>query len=317
MKMLKTYLNNKDILSIQDLNSKELFSILKLATSLKRKQKKGKMSPLLKGRVLGLIFQKPSTRTRVSFEAAMFQLGGNTVYLNVNDLQLSRGESVEDTARTLSLYLDCIVARLHDHTYVQRLAESASLPVINGLSDSFHPCQTLADLLTIQEHKKKLKGLILAWIGDGNNVCNDLLLGCAKTGINMTAACPRGYQPIEEVVRLAKQEGKKTGAEIAVIEEPTAAARDADVVVTDTFISIGKEEERRARELVFNSKYQVNSGLLTQAKEDVIFMHCLPAKRGLEVTSQVIDGKASVVWDEAENRLHVQKALLYILMKNK
>ena len=317
MKMLKTYLNNKDVLSIQDLNSKELFSILNLATSLKRKQRKGKMSPLLKGKVLGLIFQKPSTRTRVSFEAAMFQLGGNTMYLNVNDLQLSRGESVEDTARTLSLYLDCIVARLYDHNYVQRLAESASLPVINGLSDFFHPCQILADLLTIQEHKKKLKGLSLAWIGDGNNVCNDLLLGCAKTGINMTAACPRGYQPIEEVVRLAKQEGKKTGAEIAIIEEPTAAARDADVVVTDTFISIGKEEERRARELVFNSKYQVNSDLLTQAKEDVIFMHCLPAKRGLEVTSQVIDGKASVVWDEAENRLHVQKALLYILMKNK
>ena len=317
MKMLKTYLNNKDLLSIQDLNSKELFSILNLATSLKRKQKKGKMSPLLKGKVLGLIFQKPSTRTRVSFEAAMFQLGGNTMYLNVNDLQLSRGESVEDTARTLSLYLDCIVARLYDHNYVQRLAESASLPVINGLSDFFHPCQILADLLTIQEHKKKLKGLSLAWIGDGNNVCNDLLLGCAKTGINMTAACPRGYQPIEEVVRLAKQEGKKTGAEIAIIEEPTAAARDADVIVTDTFISIGKEEERRARELVFNSKYQVNSDLLTQAKEDVIFMHCLPAKRGLEVTSQVIDGKASVVWDEAENRLHVQKALLYILMKNK
>ena len=317
MKMLKTYLNNKDVLSIQDLNSKELFSILNLATSLKRKQKKGKMSPLLKGKVLGLIFQKPSTRTRVSFEAAMFQLGGNTVYLNVNDLQLSRGESVEDTARTLSLYLDCIVARLYDHKYVQRLAESASLPVINGLSDFFHPCQILADLLTIQEHKKKLKGLSLAWIGDGNNVCNDLLLGCGKTGINMTAACPRGYQPIEEVVRLAKQEGKKTGAEIAIIEEPTAAARDADVVVTDTFISIGKEEERRARELVFNSKYQVNSDLLTQAKEDAIFMHCLPAKRGLEVTSQVIDGKASVVWDEAENRLHVQKALLYILMKNK
>ena len=317
MKMLKTYLNNKDLLSIQDLNSKELFSILNLATSLKRKQRKGKMSPLLKGKVLGLIFQKPSTRTRVSFEAAMFQLGGNTMYLNVNDLQLSRGESVEDTARTLSLYLDCIVARLYDHNYVQRLAESASLPVINGLSDFFHPCQILADLLTIQEHKKKLKGLSLAWIGDGNNVCNDLLLGCAKTGINMTAACPRGYQPIEEVVRLAKQEGKKTGAEIAIIEEPTAAARDADVVVTDTFISIGKEEERRARELVFNSKYQVNSDLLTQAKEDVIFMHCLPAKRGLEVTSQVIDGKASVVWDEAENRLHVQKALLYILMKNK
>src|ERR671937_1370460 len=317
MKMLKTYLNNKDVLSIQDLNSKELFSILNLATSLKRKQKKGKMSPLLKGKVLGLIFQKPSTRTRVSFEAAMFQLGGNTVYLNVNDLQLSRGESVEDTARTLSLYLDCIVARLYDHNYVQRLAESASLPVINGLSDFFHPCQILADLLTIQEHKKKLKGLSLAWIGDGNNVCNDLLLGCAKTGINMTAACPRGYQPIEEVVRLAKQEGKKTGAEIAIIEEPTVAARDADVVITDTFISIGKEEERRARELVFNSKYQVNSDLLTQAKEDAIFMHCLPAKRGLEVTSQVIDGKASVVWDEAENRLHVQKALLYILMKNK
>src|ERR671930_1694532 len=312
MKILRTYLSNKDVLSLQDLSSKEILSIIKLASNLKKEMKSGRSRQLLKGKVLGMLFQKPSTRTRVSFESGMFQLGGNTVYLSVNDIQLSRGESIEDTARTLSLYLDCIIARVYDHADVQKLANSASLPVINGLSDFFHPCQILADLLTIQEHKKKLKGLSLAWIGDGNNVCNDLLLGCAKTGINMTAACPRGYQPIEEVVRLAKQEGKKTGAEIAIIEEPIAAARDADVVVTDTFISIGKEEERRARELVFNSKYQVNSDLLTQAKEDVIFMHCLPAKRGLEVTSQVIDGKASVVWDEAENRLHVQKALLYI-----
>src|SRR5919197_4208498 len=315
MKILKTYLSNKDVLSLQDLSSKEILSIIKLASNLKKEMKSGRSRQLLKGKMLGMLFQKPSTRTRVSFETGMFQLGGNTVYLSVNDIQLSRGESIEDTARTLSLYLDCIIARVYDHADVQKLANAASVPVINGLSDIFHPCQILADLLTIQENKEKLKGLSLAWIGDGNNVCNDLLLGCAKTGINMTAACPRGYQPIEEVVRLAKKEGKKTGAEIAIIEEPTVAARDADVVVTDTFISIGKEEERRARELVFNSKYQVNSDLLTQAKEDVIFMHCLPAKRGLEVTSQVIDGKASVVWDEAENRLHVQKALLYILMK--
>jgi ornithine carbamoyltransferase len=263
-----------------------------------------------------MLFQKPSTRTRISFEVGMYQLGGGAVYLNTNDIQLSRGESMEDTGKTLSLYLDCIMARVYDHTDVQMLAKFASVPVINGLSDSFHPCQILADLLTIQEHKKKLKGIKLAWLGDGDNVCNDLLIGSAKTGINMTAACPRGYQPADGVLSIAKKESHKSGSEIVVTDDPKLAAKDADVVVTDTFISIGKEEERATREAIFLPRYQVNSAIMKLAKKDAIFMHCLPAKRGQEVTADVIDNeRQSVVWAEAENRLHVQKALLCLLMK--
>lgn len=289
--------------------------ILKVAARLKKEQKSGKSRQLLRGKTLGMIFQKPSTRTRVSFEVGMSQLGGDAIYLSANDIQLARGETIEDTAKTLSLYLDCIMARVYDHTDVQKLATYASVPVINGLSDAFHPCQILADLMTIQEHKKKLKGLQLAWLGDGDNVCNDLMLGCAKTGISMAAACPKGYEPLEEAVKLAKTEGKKTGADIVITEDPAAAAKDTDIVVTDTFISIGKEGERATREATFLPKYQVNSDIMKLAKKDAIFMHCLPAKRGQEVTSEVIDGKSSVVWLEAENRLHVQKALLCLLMK--
>src|SRR5581483_529235 len=315
MKTLKTSLSKKDVLSIADLSANEINLILKVACRLKKEWKSGRGRQLLRGKTLGMIFQKPSTRTRVSFEVGMSQLGGDAVYLSANDIQLSRGETIEDTARTLSLYLDCIMARVYDHTEVQKLATYASVPVINGLSDAFHPCQILADLMTIQEHKKKLKGLQLAWLGDGDNVCNDLMLGCAKTGISMTAACPKGYEPLEEVVMLAKQEGKKTGSDIVITEDPAAAAKDADVVVTDTFISIGKEDERATREAMFLPKYQVSSETMKLAKKGAIFMHCLPAKRGQEVTSEVIDGTSSVVWSEAENRLHVQKALLCLLMK--
>ena len=317
---MKTSLNNKDVLSLQDLTSEEILSILRLSGNLKNELKNGdgeKASQLLKGKVLGMIFQKPSTRTRVSFETGIFQLGGNALYLSTNDMQLSRGESIEDTGRTLSLYINCIVARVYEHADVQILADSASIPVINGLSNTFHPCQILADLLTIQEHKKKMKGLNLAWIGDGNNVCNDLLLGCAKTGINMTAACPHGYEPLEQIVRLAKEEEQKTGAEITIIDDPLQATKDADIIVTDTFLSIGKDQEKTTREEAFLPRYQVNSDLLKNAKRDVIFMHCLPAKRGQEVTSEVIDGRASVIWDEAENRLHVQKALMCMLLLKK
>ena len=244
-------------------------------------------------------------------------MGGNTIYLNTNDIQLSRGESIEDTARTLSLYLNCIIARVYAHTDVQKLSEFASIPVINGLSDTFHPCQILADLLTIQENKKELNGLNLAWIGDGDNVCNDLLLGCAKTGINMRAACPKGYEPLQNIIKMAKKEGENTGAGIVITEDPSVAVRDADIVVTDTFISIGKDKEKTRRQIDFFPRYQVNSETMKLAKEDAIFMHCLPAKRGQEVTSEVIDGKSSVVWNEAENRLHVQKALMSMLMKSK
>jgi ornithine carbamoyltransferase len=316
MKTLKISLSKKDILSIADLSIHDINLILMLAGKLKRDQKKStKPRPLLRGKTLGMIFQKPSTRTRVSFEVGMYQLGGGTVYLSASDIQLSRGETIEDTAKTLSLYLDCIMARVYDHRDVQTLATYASVPVINGLSDSFHPCQILADLMTIQEHKKKLNGLQLAWLGDGNNVCNDLMLGCAKTGISMTAACPNGYEPLEEIVMLAKAEGKKTGVDITITEDSASAVKDADIISTDTFISIGKEDEHATREVAFLPKYQVNTDIMKLAKENAIFMHCLPAKRGIEVTADVIDGKQSVVWQEAENRLHVQKALLCFLMK--
>ncbi|HEX2170643.1 MAG TPA: ornithine carbamoyltransferase [Nitrososphaera sp.] len=314
MKTLKISLSKKDILSISDLSTKEINTVLKLASKLKHEQKSGKARPLLRGKMLGMIFQKPSTRTRVSFEAGMFQLGGGAIYLGANDIQLSRGETIEDTAKTLSLYLDCILARVYNHKDVQKLAGHASVPVINGLSDSFHPCQVLADLMTIQEQKKKLKGLQLAWLGDGDNVCRDLMLGCAKTGINMTAACPKGYEPPKDIVTLAKAEGKKMGVDIAITEDATSAVKDADIIATDTFISIGKEDERTTRESIFLPKYQVNIDTMKLAKSDVIFMHCLPAKRGMEVTAEVIDGKWSVVWQEAENRLHTQKALLCLLM---
>ena len=316
MKTLKTSLSKKDILSIADLSTHEIHLILMLAGKLKQEQKvSGKSWPFLRGKTLGMIFQKPSTRTRVSFEVGMYQLGGDAIYLGTNDIQLSRGETIEDTAKTLSLYLDCVMARVYDHKDVQTLAKYASVPVINGLSDSFHPCQVLADLMTIKEDKKGLKGLQLAWLGDGDNVCNDLMLGCAKTGINMTSACPKGYEPLEEVVKLAKAEGKKTGADITITEDSASAVKDADIISTDTFISIGKEDERVKREAAFLPKYQVNTDIMKLAKQDAIFMHCLPAKRGMEVTVDVIDGKWSVVWQEAENRLHVQKALLCFLMK--
>ena len=315
MKTLKISSSKKDILSLADLSTKEINLILMLAGKLKLEQKSGKSRPLLHGKTLGMVFQKPSTRTRVSFEVGMYQLGGGAVYLSANDIQLSRGETIGDTAKTLSLYLDCIMARVYNHEDVQTLARYAWVPVINGLSDSFHPCQILADLMTIQEHKKKLKGLQLAWLGDGDNVCNDLMLGCAKTGISMTAACPKGYEPLEEIVELAKAEGKMTDSDIAITHDPASAARDADIIATDTFISIGKESERATREAAFLPNYQVNRDIMKLAKRDAIFMHCLPAKRGMEVTTDVIDGKQSVVWQEAENRLHTQKALLCFLMK--
>jgi ornithine carbamoyltransferase len=315
MKTLKISSSKKDILSIADLSTSEIDRILMLAGKLKREQKKGKSRPFLRGKTLGMIFQKPSTRTRVSFEVGMYQLGGDAIYLGANDIQLSRGETIEDTAKTLSLFLDCILARVYNHEDIQTFARHASVPVINGLSDSFHPCQVLADLMTIRERKKKLKGLQLAWLGDGDNVCNDLMLGCAKTGISMTAACPKGYEPLEEIIKLANAEGKKTGVAIVVTEDPSLAVRNADIIATDTFISIGKEGERTMREATFLPNYQVNTDIMKLAKEDAIFMHCLPARRGMEVTSDVIDGRWSVVWQEAENRLHAQKALLCVLMK--
>lgn len=309
-------LKNKHILSLQDLDLNEIISILDFAATLKKESKIGLSRKLLEGKTLGMVFQKPSTRTRVSFEIGMFQLGGHAIYLGINDMQLSKGETIEDTARTLSLYLDCLMARVYDHRDLEKLSKYSSIPIINGLSDLFHPCQILADLLTIREYKKKINGLKLAWIGDGFNVCNDLLIGCAKTGINITAACPSGYEPPEWIVNISKKEGTKTGSIIKVTNEPIDAVQEADIVATDTFVSLGKDNEKIIRETVFIPKYQVNSELIKHAKDDAIFMHCLPAKRGQEVTSDVIDGKLSVVWKEAENRLHVQKALLCLLIRD-
>src|ERR687897_1401364 len=315
MKTLKTCLSNKNILSLLDVSSNEILSILKLAEELKKEMKrKNKLSSqVLKGKVLGMLFLKPSTRTRVSFEVGMYQMGGNTVYMDSGNIQLARGESVEDTARTLSLYVDCIIARVYDHNDLKKLTV-ASIPVINGLSDTFHPCQILADLLTVKEHKKKLKGTSIAWVGDGNNVCNDLLIGCAESGIDITVASPKGYEPPEWIVSLAAHKARGTGAQVNITDDPFIAVKDADAVMTDTFVSIGKDEEKEARKEVFVPKYQVNSKLMARARKGALFLHCLPAARGLEVTSEVIDGKQSVVWEEAENRLHVQKALLYMLI---
>ncbi len=299
--------HNVDILTLDELESKEINNIIDLAIDLKKQQKKGKEKPLLQNKTLAMIFEKPSTRTRVSFETGMFQLGGHALTLSPNDLQLSRGESISDTAMTLSRYVNVILARVYDHKSLENLARNSSVPVINGLSDSFHPCQILADLMTIKEHKKNLKKIKIAWIGDGNNVCNSLILGCAKLKIKLSVAIPDGYEPDFDVV--------KTGKESEILEisdNPEAAVKDADVIMTDTFVSIHNTNPDRVKK--FLPKFQVNQSLMNKAKKDAIFMHCLPAKRDQEVTSDVIDGSQSVVWDEAENRLHVQKALLVHLL---
>ena len=304
-------LSKKYLTSISDLSDKEILGLIEHA--IESKKSSNELQPLT-GKTLALMFEKPSTRTRLSFETAMFQLGGNTIYLNSNDLQLSRGESIEDTAKTISLYVDCLVARVYSHDTILQLAQNCKIPVINGLSDLYHPCQILADLMTIMEHKRRFEGLTLSWVGDGNNVCNDLLIGCAKMGINIKAAIPTGYEPSKTILDVVTKEAKLKNSDFTIVREPIDAVKNADVVVTDTFISIGKENEDEKRRSAFIPKYQVNGKLMSQAKDDAIFMHCLPAKRGQEVTSDVIDGKKSVVWNEAENRLHIQKSVLVGLL---
>jgi ornithine carbamoyltransferase len=300
-------LKTKNLLTLSELSKKEFSQLIDFSIKLKKELKKGGNKPLLKNKTLTMIFQKPSTRTRVSFEIGMLQLGGNAINLSSNDMQLSRGESVEDTAKTLSRYTDCIMARVYDHKLLEKLSENSSVPVINGLSDSFHPCQILADFMTIKEKKRKLKGLKLAWIGDGNNVCNSMIYGCALSEMKMYVATPKGFEPNSNVVNEAR---KYTDIELTT--NPLKAIKNADIVVTDTFTSIHNRDPKRTKKFI--PKYQVNSNLMKQAKKDAIFMHCLPAKRGSEVTSSVIDGPQSVVWDEVENRLHTQKALLVFLI---
>jgi len=301
-------LKTKDLLTLAELTPKEFVGLIDHSIKLKKELKKGGNKPILKNKTLTMIFQKPSTRTRVSFEIGMYQLGGYAINLSSNDMQLSRGESIEDTAKTLSRYTDCIMARVYEHELLDKLSKHASIPVINGLSDSFHPCQILADFMTIKEKKGKFKGLKIAWVGDGNNVCNSMIYGAALSGIDMSIATPKGFEPNKAVVKESK---KSTNIELTT--DPFLATKNADVVVTDTHSSIHNNDSKRIKK--FLPKYQVNSKLMNNAKKNAIFMHCLPAKREQEVTSSVIDGSKSVVWDEAENRLHTQKAILAALIR--
>ncbi|MEK6981251.1 MAG: ornithine carbamoyltransferase [Thermoproteota archaeon] len=300
-------LKTKDLLTLAELTPKEFVQLIDYSIILKKELKNGN-KPLLKNKTLTMIFQKPSTRTRVSFETGMYQLGGHAINLSSHDMQLSRGESIEDTAKTLSRYTDCIMARVYDHSLLEKLSKSSSIPVINGLSDSFHPCQILADFMTIKEKKGKFKGLKIAWIGDGNNVCNSMIYGCALSDVKLSIATPKGFEPDNTVVK----ESKKF-IDIDLTTDPLKAIKNADVVVTDTYTSIHNNDLKRIKK--FLPKYQINQTLMSNAKIDAIFMHCLPAKRENEVTSSVIDGPQSVVWDEAENRLHTQKALLASIIR--
>lgn len=301
----------KNILSLNDLSKNQILSIVNMGIKLKKVREN---NTKLSGLTLGLLFQKPSTRTRVSFEVAMYHFGGNTIYLNSNDLQLSRGESMADTAKTLSLYLDCLVARVYLHADIVALSMNSKIPVINGLSNLHHPCQILADLMTIREHKNRLKDLTLAWIGDGNNVCNDLLIACSKLGIDTKAAIPKGFEPPPDILKIVQIQASNTNSKFAIVRDPRNAVQNADIIVTDTFISIGDEKDEVSKRSTFYPKYQVNSRLMALSKKNSIFMHCLPAKRGEEVTSEVIDGDSSVIWNQAENRLHVQKSILLYLL---
>lgn len=303
----------KDFISLHDCSQEEVSALLELALKLKKEQKVGIAHPILKGKTLGMIFTKSSTRTRVSFEVGMVQLGGYPMFLSSHDIQLGRGESIYDTAKVLERFLDGIMIRTFAHQDVLDLAEYADIPVINALTDLLHPCQVLADLQTVYEHKGKLEGLKLAYIGDGNNMAHSLMYGCAKMKLDCAIATPSGYQCAPAVVAAAKEDFRKSGAKLLLTEDPKEAIKDADVVYTDTWVSMGMESEKEERIKVF-MPYQVNSELMSHAKDDAIFLHCLPAYRGYEVTAEVIDGKQSVIFDEAENRLHAQKAVMAALM---
>lgn len=307
-------LKGKDLLSLADLTKENIKELLNQAGKLKKRKRSLTVTMALRPKVLAMIFQKPSTRTRISFETAMRQLGGHAINLSWDDLQVSRGETIEDTARVMSRYVDAIMARVNLHSDIIKLAENATVPVINGLSDLYHPCQILADFLTILERRKQLEGLKVAYVGDGNNVCNTLLVGCSRVGMDISVAHPEGYGPSAEAVGLAGEFSKSSGTKVELTMEPETAARDADVIYTDTFVSMGQEGEKDRKLNAFLPKYQVTEKTFQSAKPDAIFMHCLPAHRGEEVAGDVIDGPRSVVWDEAENRLHIQKAILLSLI---
>ncbi|NLO76310.1 MAG: ornithine carbamoyltransferase [Clostridia bacterium] len=305
-------LKGRDYLTLADFKREEIWYLLELARDLKKKQKVGIPHQQLKGKTLGMIFQKASTRTRVSFEAAMFHLGGLAMFLSKNDLQMGRGEPIEDTARVLARYVDGILIRTYSHQEVLDLAKYADVPVINGLTDDFHPTQALADLLTIWEKFDTLEGLKLAYVGDGNNMAHSLMLAGAIMGMEVTVACPEGYEPNPSVVVKAQSLAGQT-AKIQVVREPQVAVQGAQVLYTDVWASMGQEEEAEKRRKAFQG-YQINGELLSQAEKEAIVLHCLPAHRGEEITAEVMEGPQSVVFDEAENRLHAHKAILAALL---
>ncbi|ENQ3078900.1 ornithine carbamoyltransferase [Bacillus cereus] len=303
-------LQTKDILTLEELSQEEIIAIIEFAMYVKKE----KTLPLLNGKILGLIFDKHSTRTRVSFEAGMIQLGGYGMFLNGKELQLGRGESIADTAKVLSQYIDGIMIRTFSHAEVEELAKEATIPIINGLTDDHHPCQALADLMTIYEEVKTFKNIKLAYVGDGNNVCHSLLLASAKVGMNITVATPLGYEANEEIVKRAIEIAKETGATIEITYNAKEAVKEADFIYTDVWMSMGQEDNKEKYKLF--QPYQVNEQLVQEAKSTYRFLHCLPAHREEEVTAEIIDGPQSIVFQQAGNRLHVQKSLLVSLLQD-
>ncbi len=303
----------KHLLTLQDWSEDEIYQCLSLAVKLKAMQKAGQAQKCLAGKTLAMIFAKSSTRTRVSFEVGATQLGGSALFLSTSDIQLGRGEPISDTAKVLSRMVDGIMIRTFKQSDLEALAEHGSIPIINGLTDEFHPCQVLADLLTIYEKKGTLKGLKLAFVGDGNNMAHSLMIGCSKLGIDVAIASPDGYKPNPTYTAWAVANADAHGSKVTVCTDPLEACKDADVLYTDVWASMGQEGEAEQRKKAFEG-YQINDKCLSVAKKDCIFLHCLPAHRGEEVTADVIDGEHSVVFDEAENRLHAQKAVMSLLM---
>jgi ornithine carbamoyltransferase len=303
-------LKGRSFTRVADWSRDELLEVLDLADELKRLQQTREEHHLLPGRTLGMIFQKPSTRTRVSFEVGIYQLGGTGLYLSAGDLQLGRGETIKDTAVVLSRYLDAIMIRTFAQSHVEELAVNASIPVINGLTDSAHPCQALADVMTIRERFGRLEGLKVVYLGDGNNVCASLMVACAKLRMEFVAATPPGYRPDEEVVRIARD----AGGTVELVDDPRAAVAGADVLYTDVWTSMGQEDERQQR-LQDLAGFGIDAGLVEQAGDRAIVLHCLPAHYGEEITEDVLYGPQSAVWDQAENRLHAQKALMALVIR--
>jgi ornithine carbamoyltransferase len=305
-------LRGRNFVDESDFNRFDLRKILDTAHDLKRKQHRGEPHESLKGKSLAMIFMKPSTRTRVSFEVGMTQLGGHALYLETSGTQLGRGETVADTARVLSRFCDAIMARVFTHKDIMELAKYATVPVINGLCDLLHPCQIMADMMTIEEHKGRLEGLKITYVGDSNNVSNSIMQGCTIMGMDVTIGSPKGYTPVPEILKKATALSQEYGTTLGVVNSPTEAVRDADVVYTDTFFSMGQERNKVKEEALM--PFQVNERLVAAAKKDVIVMHCLPAHRGEEIADAVMDGPHSVVFDQAENRLHAQKGILALIV---